>query len=78
MEELRSIGNAEAVTPSDSTALSGVRAVYVGGAGDLAVRFPGNPVSVVFASVAAGSMLDIKPEYIMSTDTTATNIVACY
>ena len=78
MEELRSGANAQAVTTSDSTIYSGIRAVYVGGAGDIALKFPGNNTAVVFVGVPAGSFLSLKPTHIMATGTTATSIVAIF
>jgi hypothetical protein len=69
--------NASAVTASDSTALSGVRGVYVGGAGNLAVRFIGG-ATVTLAAVPAGTLLPLMVDRIMSTNTTATDIVALY
>lgn len=77
-----------AVTKSDTAKLTytnsaGVteekrcRAIYVGGAGDVAVTDDaGN--SVIFAGVAAGSLLPISTEQVLSTGTDATDIVACF
>lgn len=78
-EQTRPAADAVAVTPSDSTALSeGVRALYIGGAGDVAVKFPGNDAAITFAGATAGSILAVQAEFVMSTNTTATNIVALY
>jgi hypothetical protein len=75
--ETKSAASASAVTASDSTVLSPVpRGLYVGGAGNVAVRFPGSATSVTFTAVPAGTILPIKPEKVMSTGTTATDIVA--
>lgn len=77
MSELtRPAANATAVTANDTTVLTGVRGLYVGGAGNVAVRFPGNPTAVTFSNVPAGSVLAIQVERVMSTNTTATDIVA--
>lgn len=68
-----------AVSPHDTTgALPGVsRAIWVGGAGNLAVQnSEGN--SVTFVGVAAGTMLPIRTNHVMGTNTTATNIVALF
>lgn len=72
-------GYAVAVTPSDSanvTTSFEVRALYVGGAGNVAVRFPGSGTAVTFVGVAAGTVLPIQAVRVMSTNTTATSIVA--
>lgn len=66
-------------TPSDTADLTrGVcRAVWVGGAGNLAV-VDVEGTSTTFVGVAAGTMLPIMAVRIKSTGTTATNIVAVY
>lgn len=67
------------VTPNDSTDLPGgqPRGLYVGGAGNVAVSDRGRQSST-FVAVPAGSFLDIAPLRVLSTGTTATNIIACY
>lgn len=67
-----------AVTPSDATDLTGVRAIYVGGAGDVAIRGIHDSAAVTLSSVPAGSIIPIQVDRVMSTNTTATNIVAIY
>lgn len=64
-----------AITPGDSTNLdqSGIRAIYVGGAGNLIVRKIGGSTSVTFA-VVAGAILPIRVGRVM-TATTATGLV---
>ena len=75
--DISSAYKAVAVTPSDSTVLpDGVRRVWVGGAGALAVVFVGDTAATTLAAVPAGTMLDIQVSKVMSTSTTATNIVA--
>jgi hypothetical protein len=67
-----------AVTPSDATDLTGVRGLYVGGSGDLAVRMVNNPsTTVTIASVAAGTILPLRVTRVMAA-TTATDITALY
>lgn len=63
------------ITPNDSSDLSNIpRKIYVGGAGDLAIRSSeGNDVTL--SSVPAGTILPIQPVRVLSTGTTATNIV---
>lgn len=64
-----------AITKSDSTDLTGVRAVYVGGAGDLALRGVNDESAVTLSSVPAGTWIPVRVDRVMSTNTTATNIV---
>lgn len=66
-----------AITKSDSTVLTGVRAIYVGGAGDVSVDDQ-NDVEVVFKAVPVGTTLWISPKRVNSTNTTATLMVALY
>jgi hypothetical protein len=64
------------VTPSDSADLAfRTRALWVGGAGNVAVRWP-NGTSQTFQSVAAGTLLPFRVDRVLSTGTTATNIKA--
>lgn len=73
---------AVAVSPSDSTDLTtNSRALYVGGAGNLVVVMASesNAATIVtFPSVPAGTVLPIRVRRVMSTNTTASNIVAMY
>lgn len=68
--------HAYAVTPSDTAHGSG-SALFVGGAGDVAVLMSGGE-TVTFKAVPAGTLLPIQFTRIMSTNTTATNMVALY
>lgn len=65
-----------AVDPDDATNFTYYpRAIYVGGAGDVAaVDWDGNVV--VFEDVPAGTLLPIRPKRINETNTTATLMVA--
>ena len=68
--------SALAVTPNDSTVLqAGIRALYVGGAGNVSVITVGGQ-TVTFVGVGAGSMLPIQVARVRATDTTATSILA--
>jgi hypothetical protein len=68
-----------AVTPSDSVPLGHTtRALWVGGGGDVAVLMQGQNTPVTFASVPDGTLLPIRVDQVMSTDTTATAIVALW
>lgn len=71
--------NAFAVTPSDSTIISAF-GFYVGTTGDVAVmpmaQEGGNATPVTFTAVPAGQIIALVCSRIMSTNTTASNIVA--
>lgn len=66
------------VTKSDTVDLpDGVaRAIYVGGAGVIAIVDPTD--TVINYTVVAGERLDIACKRVNSTDTTATSLVAWY
>jgi hypothetical protein len=66
-----------AVTPSDSTSFAGVgvRGLYIGVTGDVAVVTPGRTTAVTFKAVPVG-VLPVRCTKVMSTNTTATDIVA--
>lgn len=71
--------SAIAVTPSDGTDLTFVaRALYVGTAGNLVVRMNGDKNNVTFTNVGDSSLLPIRVDRVLSTGTTATNIVALW
>lgn len=76
---------AKAVTPSDTTDLRdsfsevSPRSLYIGGAGNLNVvmdQSDAADTAVLFSGVLAGTILPIRVKKVMSTSTTATNIVA--
>lgn len=65
-----------AVVPSDGSDLPAAsRAIYIGGAGDLRVMSIAGD-TVTFVGVPAGSVLPIRCSRVLSTGTTATNLVA--
>jgi hypothetical protein len=64
---------AVAVTKSD-TAFVDLVGLYVGGAGDVAVK-GADGVSATFPGVPAGVILPLKIVQVLSTGTTATNLV---
>ena len=72
--------NAVAVTLSDSTDLPCTRALYVGTGGNVAVMMGdgNNPSAVTFSNVGTGVILPIQVVRVMSTNTTASNILALY
>ena len=67
-------GDAVAVTPNDTTRLNGVRGLYIGVSGDVAVKMDRNSVAVTFKSVPIG-ILPISAVIVMAA-TTATSIIA--
>ena len=70
--------DALAVTPSDTAPVTYVsRALYVGGAGNLAVTMQGGG-NVTFTGVPAGTVLPIRCTHVRSTSTTATSIINLY
>jgi hypothetical protein len=82
--------NAVVVTASDTTHLPVTRAIYVGGTGDIALAMADSgldssssaaaaqAVDVIFYNVSAGTVLPVQAMRVLSTGTTATNIVALY
>lgn len=68
--------SAAAVTPSDATILPVTRAIYVGGAGNLAVTMAEDGNAVTFVGVLAGMVYPLQVTQVLATGTTATNIVA--
>lgn len=65
--------NAAAVTPHDTNA-NEYKALYVGGAGNVAVRTKGGQ-TVTFSGATAGSFLWIEVDRVLATGTTATLIL---
>lgn len=62
-----------AVTPSDTTEV-GFTSLYIGGAGNVAVKMQDGQ-SVTFSSVPAGTFLPVAVCRVLATGTTATGIV---
>lgn len=65
------------VTPSDTAELGNVRALYVGGAGNLEIVGQ-DGTAATFTGVLSGTTLPVQALKVMSTGTTATGIVAIY
>lgn len=67
----------QAVTPSDTARIS-CKAIYVGGAGNVAVSPDGTTAATVFTAPPVGSILPIALDQgrIMATGTTATLMVS--
>jgi hypothetical protein len=78
-------GRAAAVTPSDTVNIPSVSGgtndegciLYIGGAGNIKVLTIGGD-EVVFASVPAGTTLQVRVRRVFATGTAATNIVALW
>ena len=66
---------AVAVTPSDATVLTPFRCLYVGTAGDVAVRMAGGQTNVTFPNLAVG-WHPIQGDMVLNTGTTASDIIA--
>jgi len=70
--------SAAAITASDATDITDTpRAIYVGGAGNIAAVMATGEV-VTFTAVPAGTILPIRVKRINATNTTATAMVALY
>ena len=63
------------VTKSDVTVFDAPQAIYVGTGGDIALRLIGDSTVVVYKNVPSGSWLPVLADKVMSTDTTASDIV---
>jgi len=65
-----------AITPSDITDLpAGVRALWVGGAGDISVILADDTDPVTLSAIPPGTLLPLMVRRVRATNTTATNIV---
>lgn len=68
-------GGAYAVTPSDSATLAGVKALYIGVTGDVAVVTRERSTAVTFKAHPVGYM-PVEVLKVLATGTTATDILA--
>jgi hypothetical protein len=66
-----------AVVKSDATVFPVCRALYVGTTGDVAVTMADGQTSLVFTAVANG-VFPVQVVQVLSTGTSASNIVALY
>lgn len=66
--------DAVAVTPNDSTVVA-FRGLWVGGAGNVAIKGINGNTAVTLVGVPAGTLLPVAVSRVMATNTTATNIV---
>lgn len=67
---------AVSVTPNDSTVLVTTRSLFVGVSGNLAVQMADGE-TITFTNVPVG-IFPIQVDKVLSTGTTATNIIALY
>lgn len=70
------INTAKSITPADDTDVDFThRFMYVGGAGNVAVRFASGGTAYTFVGLPAGALIPLKVYSIDSTSTTATSIL---
>ena len=70
--------NCAAITPNDSTDLAVVtRGIYVGVSGDVALITEGGQ-TVTLKNAAQGSTIPVRAARVLSTGTTATNLISFY
>lgn len=72
--------DAAAVTTHNTNPLPGgvCKALYIGGAGNVACRLVDSESDVTFTGIAAGTILPVRATHVRTTSTTATAIVALY
>jgi len=71
--------NAFAITPNDTNLLANLtRGIYVGGDGNIVLFMADDESSVTFVGVLAGTLLPLRVARVLSTGTTATNLVGVY
>ncbi|NBR70746.1 MAG: hypothetical protein EBT75_01395 [Proteobacteria bacterium] len=77
-QDFSPLTRAASVTPHNTNELGFVtRALYVGGAGDVAVTMQDSG-EVTFVDVPAGTVLPIRVKVVKSTGTDATSIIALW
>lgn len=63
------------ITPSDTATLIMIGAIYVGGTGNVRVRYKHNGATVTFTNVPAGTYVVGNFDRVWATGTTATNLI---
>lgn len=71
-------GAAFAITKSDADTFAQPVTVYVGGAGDVAILPANGGSAVTFVGLPAGSIVPCRARAVLSTNTSATNLVGVY
>jgi hypothetical protein len=66
---------ASAITPNDSTLFTQETALYIGTGGDVAVNMWGTNETVTFSNIPSGTFMPILVDKVLSTGTTASNII---
>jgi hypothetical protein len=66
-----------AVTPDNTTIIPYFRALWIGGAGDVAVKFANGSIAT-HVGVPAATILPVQGTQVLATGTTATDIVAWF
>lgn len=69
--------DAAVITPSDITVINPTSAFYVGGDGNITVETISGTV-ITFNNVVGGSIIPLRIIKVLSTNTTATDIIALY
>ena len=69
--------NHAAVTPSDVTVFA-ESSIFVGVGGDVALRLVGSSTTAVYKNVPNGAFLPVNADQVLSTGTTATNILRLF
>ena len=75
--DISNAARAVAVTPNDTTVIQTTRALWVGVAGNVAVRMAGDGLTITFTGAPIG-VLPVQVDKVLSTGTTATTILALY
>ena len=71
--------NGFSLMPDDGTDLPvNCRSLFIGGAGDVSAILVGDSSPVIFKNIPSGSILPISVKRVVSTLTTATDIVGLY
>ena len=69
---------AAAITPADAPLTRNIRALYIGGAGDVVGIPIDQDTEVTFVGLQAGTILPVMFKQISLTGTSATNLVGLY
>jgi hypothetical protein len=77
LNELKTGSGVIAITPADSNLAKNVRALYIGGGGDVAI-VASDGTEATFSAFPAGKYLLTECKQVKATGTTATNIIGIY